>query len=1037
MKKKVMEAFLATSFVALAVQGFANTVAYYDFESGDSSGTFYSVPDRSGHGFDLARGHIYHTLYKTNDVASFNDTSMNSGHIPNSGSYYSVSTNAFAVGANESLTAEGFLKVDSSVVPDASLQMIPLCTYSSGSSTWSIRLNRSDSSSTNWSVRFWFDGHYVESSTVVGSDTWFYFAGVRNATNDTLGLYVMTGPGTPSFDTVSVPSNAATTDNILKMGFQYWANNSDAYYGFIDDIRISGDPSPTIPGMLRQANYVCGWAPINLGGTWQDVAIDPHKPNIWYAGGDIGGFYKSEDEGNSWRMIDAGLEAYPDIRAAGIAPHPLRAGVVYGCSGRYGQGGLYVSENWGEDWSLLSRDVVFESGAQYGETLAFSHSDPDTFWAAAHDGLYATHDGGETWLKQAFDGRTVRGVQIHPSDDNTVLAWLMSDGGGSGGLYISTNAGAAWSRLATNLDDVLTAQFSPDQPSVILVAANGDGLWRSTDGGATFQQKDSGRAVSDVDFSLVTSGLAYASIASANPVQLLVSTDYGVSWTARTNRIGSTPVLTVKAAVNSPDRVISTDWNWMRISDDEGVAFDLLPVGQEMAAGTSVAFGNSSEIFFGVYDFGSRLSNDGGKSWQHSSPSPGTITNGSAGWYVVGNAFATDTRVSPTVVYHAAGGAADAVFKSYDGGHTWGFLRRNGANIEGNYIATHPANLDRILVRLSAGGWIISSDGGSSWADITGSWDMIKGTPGQAGTLIAVDADGKLYKSVDLGQSWSVLYQDVPVGSRFAINPNNGDEMMVATDLDILRSTDGGQSWNRIGESLEADSFLAFGYYGQLFVGKGWSPAGLGLVARKLFDIRVSSDGGATWNTLMGCPFVGYEGFDNHSIYRGETAKVQDVFDGGSCQIQGIFPDPYTPGRIFIPSSGNTLFVADLLSPKGVPIEWLVSYGLTNRPAAEEELLDRDGDGVVTWEEWVCDTDPTNGNSVLKVTDLTANGSGAQVCWEGGVQATQVLERRTNLVFGTDWVPLLTNVPPTSLTNSYNDSAATNREGFYRFKVWR
>ena len=129
--------------------------------------------------------------------------------------------------------------------------------------------------------------------------------------------------------------------------------------------------------------------------------------------------------------------------------------------------------------------------------------------------------------------------------------------------------------------------------------------------------------------------------------------------------------------------------------------------------------------------------------------------------------------------------------------------------------------------------------------------------------------------------------------------------------------------------------------------------------------------------------------------------------------------------------------VNDAFAPLGTPEWWMVSHGLTNDTFAEEELLDGDTDGLKAWQEWVSDTDPTDSNSVLQVTGIEPDGAGMKLYWKGGVQATQVLEQRTNLVSGTDWAPVFTNIPPTSTTNSLSDSSATNRAGFYRIKAWR
>ena len=118
---------------------------------------------------------------------------------------------------------------------------------------------------------------------------------------------------------------------------------------------------------------------------------------------------------------------------------------------------------------------------------------------------------------------------------------------------------------------------------------------------------------------------------------------------------------------------------------------------------------------------------------------------------------------------------------------------------------------------------------------------------------------------------------------------------------------------------------------------------------------------------------------------------------------------------------------------KGTPIWWLADYGLTEA----DDDLDTDHDGIPTWQEWVSDTDPTNSASALKITDIEPGGTGTKVYWKGGVQATQVLEWRTNLVSGTGWTPVFTNLPPTPATNDFTDPGATGPAGFYRFKAHR
>ena len=135
------------------------------------------------------------------------------------------------------------------------------------------------------------------------------------------------------------------------------------------------------------------------------------------------------------------------------------------------------------------------------------------------------------------------------------------------------------------------------------------------------------------------------------------------------------------------------------------------------------------------------------------------------------------------------------------------------------------------------------------------------------------------------------------------------------------------------------------------------------------------------------------------------------------------------------PKSVQGNFAANI-APRGSPEWWLAAHGLTNGPFAEEEVLDGDSDGLLTWQEWICDTVPTDSNSVLRMTDVEPTGSGTTVHWKGGVQATQYLERCTDLV-SEPWVPVFTNVPPTPVTNDFTSPDAVNGVEVYRIKARR
>lgn len=55
-----------------------------------------------------------------------------------------------------------------------------------------------------------------------------------------------------------------------------------------------------------------------------------------------------------------------------------------------------------------------------------------------------------------------------------------------------------------------------------------------------------------------------------------------------------------------------------------------------------------------------------------------------------------------------------------------------------------------------------------------------------------------------------------------------------------------------------------------------------------------------------------------------------------------------------------------------MPDIWEAAYGLSTNNAADR-LLDKDGDGMLNWEEYVAGTNPSDSNSYLKLESITAD----------------------------------------------------------------
>ena len=101
-------------------------------------------------------------------------------------------------------------------------------------------------------------------------------------------------------------------------------------------------------------------------------------------------------------------------------------------------------------------------------------------------------------------------------------------------------------------------------------------------------------------------------------------------------------------------------------------------------------------------------------------------------------------------------------------------------------------------------------------------------------------------------------------------------------------------------------------------------------------------------------------------------------------------------------------------------------------------LPDTDDDGMKDGDEIVADTVPTDTDSCLRLTRVGITDGHAVVSWQGGILATQYLERTTLLASsGTAWRAIFTNSPPTATETNFVDAIGTNRVMFYRIKAAR
>ena len=189
-----------------------------------------------------------------------------------------------------------------------------------------------------------------------------------------------------------------------------------------------------------------------------------------------GGLVQSLDGGTTWDELS--VPNSPSLRAIAMAPSDSRRMYVGGI------GGAWRSDDSGATWRNINGVGL---SSEFIESLAVDPRDPDHVYAGTWRQVYRTRDGGETWTRiyqgMAVD-RDIFSLTISPHDPDTVLA------GTCNFLYRSNDGGGSWNERRTGLETrhnrVHAIVHDPRDASVLFAGTRG-ALYRSGDAGGKWQ----------------------------------------------------------------------------------------------------------------------------------------------------------------------------------------------------------------------------------------------------------------------------------------------------------------------------------------------------------------------------------------------------------------------------------------------------------------------------------------------------------------------------------------------------------------------
>ncbi|MEO0346626.1 MAG: glycosyl hydrolase [Pseudomonadota bacterium] len=363
--------------------------------------------------------------------------------------------------------------------------------------------------------------------------------------------------------------------------------------------------------------------------------------------------------------IELSSATFGALSARNIGPAVMsgRISAVDGVVNADGPVTLYIGTASGGVWKSDDGGIVytpiFDDHMQSIGAVRVDPSNPETVWVGTGeswvrntvspgDGVYRSTNGGEKWQHLGLeDSDHIAELLVHPDDSNTVYVCALGHlwaSGGDRGVFRTTDGGETWENVL-NIDDATSCAdlaMTPDAgvlyagmwqvrryPDFFESGGETSGLYRSTDGGDTWEELTEGLPETDLGRIAVTvaasdPNIVYATVESENTA-LYRSEDGGDTWAAKddSGNIQLRPFYFGELVVdpNDPERVYKPGFS-LTVSTDGGESFSGM-----FGAGFSVSIhpdhhalwinpANPRQLVLGT-DGGVYISEDKGFHWRH------------------------------------------------------------------------------------------------------------------------------------------------------------------------------------------------------------------------------------------------------------------------------------------------------------------------------------------------------------------------------------------------------------------------------------
>jgi len=503
---------------------------------------------------------------------------------------------------------------------------------------------------------------------------------------------------------------------------------------------------------------------------------------------------------------------------------------------------------------------------------------------------------GETFWRDA-----VTAIVIDPSDPDVLYV-----GTANAGIYKSWNGGLSWQPVhnglgAANID---TLAIDPTDHRTLYTGVILGGVYKTTNGGESWQAVNSGIQFAEwgLHSIVIMDPHDNEHLYYTHGPHIFESKDGGESWHQTQKSKCPNDFWGLVFHPNDPLILFAADegrdcGGGVYQSKDGGITWSIISDAEfihelwiDNTSG-SYLYASTWHELYGSFD--------GGKTWQHTEQEPGC------------SGFAFDPEQG-AVAY--CGTWNSQLSTTADGGQTWHRLTQlNAGEIRGFSVSPH--DTDTLLA--GARGLFVSTDHGDHWIDqssgLGGTRLDLKLDPSDPSIMYAVENTGwgSCYRSMNGGRNWGPISSE---GNELAIAAD-GKTLYRANISQILRSVDGGSTWTSIDvpEGVEILNVTAHPYIdGTIYIAR--FPA-----QRPI--IYISMDYGETWQSTSGINYVMnpklfFDHDEGRMVYAVGRGEVIRSHDGGKTWTECAptdFQHPQSDTQLAVhPQSSSHIFLATL-----------------------------------------------------------------------------------------------------------------------------